>query len=70
MIIRAFNIAIATDFMPNSVSQAMHSDVENNVKDEFFVFLPKPFSHREKEKKKKERKKEERKKFPIAVIIK
>ena len=31
MIIRAFNITMATDSMPNSVSQAMHSDEENNT---------------------------------------
>ena len=29
MIVRAFNVTIATASMPNSVSQAIHSDVEN-----------------------------------------
>ena len=38
MIVRAFNVTIATASMPNSVSQAIHSDVENITKDEAGCF--------------------------------
>jgi len=34
MIVRAFNVTIKKASMPNSVSQAIHSDVENFTKDE------------------------------------
>ena len=38
MIVRALNVTIATASMPNSVSQAIHSDVENITKDEAGCF--------------------------------
>ena len=34
MIVRAFNVTIATASIPNSVRQAIHSDVEDITKDE------------------------------------
>ena len=60
MIIRAFNITMATDSMPNSVSQAMHLDVENNAKDAFLSSCRKSLAIWKRRKKKRER----RKKWP------
>ena len=34
MIVRAFNVTIATTSMPGTLSQAMHSDGESNAKKE------------------------------------